>query len=72
MPKIIFNGCNKLKVIKFNDNVINILNKELFSGCKESLEEIDFSFNEIDDLPKDLFKGCKNLMSIDFKNNKLK
>ena len=50
---------------------IKELKKELFSDCKNSLEDINFSFNEIDKLPEDLFKECKKLQYIKFNNNKL-
>jgi Leucine-rich repeat (LRR) protein len=71
LGKNLFDSCPNLQKIDFFGNKLKELDKDLFSGCKETLTEINFGNNEIGYLHPDLFSGCQKLTTINFEENKL-
>jgi len=63
----VFNGCEKLQIICFNNNQIN---EDIFKGCKQ-LFSIKFNNNQKIALPDGIFNGCKQLEMMAFDNNQI-
>ncbi len=71
MPNNLFNGCEKLKDISFNNNIISVLPENLFYRCKQ-LRTIYFNNNQILEIPEKIFHKCIRLTFINFASNQIK
>ncbi len=61
-----FNGCKKLKVIKFSSSNVKTIGKKAFYGCKK-LVRVDINGNKIKTIGKKAFSGVSSSTTIRIK-----